>query len=187
MDYTRNIDKFCDDGFAGVSYNQILDVDNTAAIAVPLFDLADFKEYGKIDNSEEDALILLLIETAQRMCEQYVGMNFSARTVIATLNNANGGAYLPYGPIGAIDSITDFDGNAITSDGYKIIGTQFKQVVQPAYEYLQVTYTGGYATCPANLINATKAQALFLYENRGDSSVGMSPVASLILNPLKRI
>ncbi len=188
MDYNKNVDKYCYDGLGGVSYNQVLDIDNTADVLTELFTVTQFKdEYGKIDIADEDNLLSSLIIAARQMCEQHVGMNFIARQVVATLNNANGGVYLPYGPIGVITSVTDYDGNAIEATGYKIIGTQFKQVVDPTADYLQIIYTGGYAACPANLVNAVKAQTLFLYENRGDSSVGMSPLAQMILNPLKRI
>lgn len=186
MDYNRNADKFLED-VPGISFNQVLDVDNTAAVSAELFSVNQFKAfYGKIDNSDEDSLIESLIIAARRMCEQYVGMNFKARTVVATINNLNGGTYLPYGPVGTVASVTDIDGNAIESGNYKITGSQFKQIQWPTSDYLVVTYTGGYADCPNELLTAVKAQVLFLYENRGDSSVSMSPQAAMILNPLKR-
>lgn len=184
MDFNANADKIRDCA-VGVSYGQS-DVDNSAALGTPLFDLQIFKdEYGRIDTTEENALITLLIATAQRMCEQYTGINFTPRTVVATVNNFNGGAYLPYGPVGAIASVTDIDGNVITTDSYKLLGTDFKKVLWPLQELI-FTYTGGYTTCPPELVNAVKAQTLFLYENRGDGTVGMSPIASMILNPLRR-
>lgn len=185
MDYNRNVDKLTD-WPAGVSFNQVLDVDNGTASA--LFTVSDFKDqYGKVDNADEDILIALLIPAATKMCENYVGMNFTPRSVVAYINNLNGGTYLPYGPVGAIASVSDIDGNVLETGNYKITGIKFQQVQWPTTEYLVVTYTGGYTTCPQDLVNAVKAQTLFLYENRGDSSVGMSPLAMLILNPLKRI
>jgi len=187
MDYNANVDKieYCR---PGVSYGQASDIDNTATVASELFTVNEFRtEYGKIDTVEEDNLTTSLIIAARRMCEQYVGVNFIARTVTAVVNNFNGGAYLPYGPVGTISSVTDIDGNVIDTTGYKMLGTQFKKVLWPLQELI-FTYTAGYpqGQCPAELVNAVKAQTLFLFENRGDSSVGMSPVATLILNPLKR-
>lgn len=186
MDYNANADKV--DQLTGIlSYNQCIDIDNTASFGA-LMTLSEFKIYAKLDDiSLDDVLIVQLIAAAQRMCENYVGMNFAARTVIAIINNLNGGTYLPYGPVGTIASIADIEDNAITSGNYKIIGTQFKQVLWPTVDYLKVTYTGGYTTCPEYLVDAVRAQALYLYENRGDASTGMSPVAALILNPLKRL
>lgn len=185
MDFNRNVDKvdYC---LPGVSYNQVIDVENTLAVSAELFTVGDFKsEYAKIDTTEENGLIGSLITAARQMCEQYTGMNFIARTVTATINNNNGGAYLPYGPISTITSVTDIDGNAITTDGYKTLGNEFKKVLWPLQELI-FTYTGGYTTCPANLVNAVKAQTLFLYQNRGDENVGLSPEAQIILNPLRR-
>ncbi len=185
MDYNKNADKIADER-CSVSYNQVEDVDNSQPIGL-LFTVQQWKdEYGKVDTTEENALISSLITSAQRQCEQYIGVNFSARTVIATLNNGNGGAYLPYGPIGAVTSVTDIDGNVIDpTTGYKLLGSQFKKLLWPLGTVV-MTYTGGYVVCPDELINAVKAQVLFLYENRGDSQVGMSPVAAMILNPLRR-
>ena len=195
MDFNRNVDKL-EDYLGGVSYNQILDVNNTATVATELFTVSAFKsQYAKIDNSDEDTLIESLIIAARRMCENHVGINFIARTVIASINNLNGGTYLPFGPVGAIASVSDIDGNVLQSGNYKITGSQFKQVQWPTEDYLVITYTGGYATCPADLITAVKAQTLYLYENRGDvqvimnqqtGRVAISPIAQLILNPLIR-
>lgn len=186
MDYNRNVDKL-NDFPAGVSFNQILDVDNTATVSAELFSVNQFKlYYGKIDNSEEDNLIESLIIAARRMCEQYSGINFIDRTVIAYINNLNGGTYLPYGPVGTVSSVSDVDGNVLEAGNYKITGGQFKQIQWPTEDYLVVTYTGGYVDCPNDLLTAVKAQTLFLYENRGDTTVGMSPQAALILNPLIR-
>lgn len=187
MDFNANIDKIqtCS---PGVSYNQVEDVQNALAVSAELFDIGTLKsEYAKIDTTEENGLIGALITTARQMCEQYCGVNFVARTVVATINNYNGGAYLPYGPIGTITSVTDIDGNAIPTTGYKLLGNEFKKVLWPL-AVLVFTYTGGYTSgnCPANIVNAVKAQTLFLFENRGDSTVGISPIAQMILNPLRR-
>lgn len=187
MDFNANADKV-DELTGKLSFNQCLDVDNTAAFGADLFTVAEFKLYAKIDDfTTDDPLIGLMIGAAQRMCENHVGMNFRAREVTAIINNLNGGTYLPYGPVGAITSVHDIDGNEIASGNYRITGSQFKQVLLPTIDYLKVVYTGGYVTCPVDLVNAVKEQTLYLYENRGDSSTGISPIVAIILNPLKRI
>lgn len=184
MDFNANADKIktCR---TGVSYNQC-DVENSLWAGSELFTITEFKsDYAKIDTTDENNLISSLIVAARIMCEQYIGVNFIARPVVAIVNNLNGGTYLPYGPVGTISSVTDIDGNAIAATDYKTLGNEFKKILWPLTELI-VTYTGGYTVCPANLINAVKAQTLFLFENRGDSTIGMSPVAALILNPLRR-
>ena len=186
MDYNRNVDKY-DWDRTGVSFNQVLDVSNEAAVVTEPVSRAAFKLYAKIDSDDDDAVIDAIIPAARRMCENYSGINFVARVVTATINNLNGGTYLPYGPIGTVTAVTDVDNNAFTTDGgYQLSGTLFKQLLYPTIDNVTVTYTGGYATCPVDLVNAVKAQALFLYQNRGDSDLGLSPIAQMILNPLKR-
>lgn len=186
MDYNRNVDKLtgC---LPGVSYNQVMDVDNTAAVGVELFTIADFKsQFAKIDTDEEDILIGALITAARRMCEQWVGINFIAREVSAVLNNSNGGSYLPYGPVSGTITGADIDGTGVD---IVLSGNSFKQLRTPVIDWVQVIYTGGYpaGSCPAELITAVKMQALHMYENRGDVNVGLSTEAQIILNPLKRI
>jgi len=186
MDFYRNEDKLTDCN-TGLSFNQVLDVNNTAAVSAELFSVGQFKQhYGKIDTSDEDTLIEALITAARQMCENYVGMNFVPRAVTAIINNLNGGTYLPCGPIGAISSMSDQEGNVIASDSYRITGNQFKQVQWPTYDWLSITYTGGFTLCPEQLVTAVKEQTLWLYDNRGKEGVGLAPNAQMILNPLKR-
>ena len=193
MDYTRNIDYLYRENAwrvrSALSYSQSIDTSNEAAVATEPVLLADAKLYMKVESSDtvDDDLITAMITAARRMVESYTGMNMVAREVVAIINNKNGGVYLPYGPIGTITSIKDYDDTELTTDQYKVIGSQFKQIDWPCYEYLKVTYTGGYTTCPAELVNAIKAQVLFLYENRGDATVDLSPAVALILNPLRRV
>lgn len=189
MDYTRNEDYYYRNRFyntaKGPSYNQVLDIE----IEEPeseLFTIADFKEWGKIDSSVENSLILLLITAARQQCEKYTGVSFVSRQVQATINNANGGIFLPYGPVGQIYSVSDFDGNAITSTEYKLTGSLFKQLQYPTLSFITIIYDGGYTTCPENIVTAVKMQTLYLFENRGDENKGISPDVRFILNPLIR-
>lgn len=187
MDYTRNIDKIGDECAAGVSYSQVIDVDNTATV-VEFISLQNVKDWGKVENSSvDDDIITALITAARKMCEDYCNTNFVARTVTAFINNLNGGAFLPYGPIGVVSSVNDIDDNVIDSTGYKITGAQFKQVQWPRFEYLKITYTGGYTILPQVFYTAVKSQVLYLYENRGEGTSVISPVAMQILNPYRRV
>lgn len=180
MDYYRNADKL--EPFTGVSYNQVLDVQRAAVGSEPV-SLNDLKEWAKVDNSADDGILTALIIAAREMCEKYTGVNFVARTVTAHVNNFNGGVYLPYGPVGTITGLYDDDGNTIE---YEVRGTEFKAVTSPRTAFKAV-YTGGYSTTPEAFKTAIKAQALFLYENRGETELKMSPIAQAILYPYKRI
>lgn len=181
MDFYRNVDKLSD-LVQGVSYNQVLDVQRAVVTTEPV-SLNELKEWAKVDNSADDGILTALIIAAREMCEKYTGVNFVARTVTAHLNNINGGGYLPYGPVGAITGLYDSDNNSID---YETGGTSFKSVMSPKTTFKAI-YTGGYTTLPENLKTAIKCQALFLYENRGESDFKISPVAKAILDPYKRI
>ena len=180
MDYYRNADKL--EPVTGVSYNQVLDVQRAAVGTEPV-SLNDLKEWAKVDNSADDGILTALIIAAREMCEKYTGVNFVARTVTAHVNNFNGGIYLPYGPVGTITGLYDDDGNTID---YEVRGTEFKAVTSPRTAFKAI-YTGGYSTTPEAFKTAIKAQALFLYENRGETELKMSPIAQAILYPYKRI
>lgn len=180
MDYYRNADKL--EPVTGVSYNQVLDVQRAAVGSEPV-SLNDLKEWAKVDNSADDGILTALIIAAREMCEKYTGVNFVARTVTAHVNNFNGGVYLPYGPVGTITGLYDDDGGTID---YEVRGTEFKAVTSPRTAFKAV-YTGGYSTTPEVFKTAIKAQALFLYENRGETELKMSPIAQALLYPYKRI
>lgn len=182
MDYTRNEDKW-DTGIAGVSYGQATDVDNDADVIEPVT-LEAQKLFMKMDSdTTDDALITALIRAARRMCENFTNTNCFARTVTCTLNNDNGGTYLPYGPVRGDVTGTDEEGNSIS---VTTSGTKWKQLISPA-GLVNLSYTGGYVDCPDDFITAIKAQCLFLYENRGDGTTGMSPIAKMILAPISRV
>jgi len=119
--------------------------------------LNELKNYCKIAYSTDDALLTALITAARQVCENYSYVALAQREITAWINNFNGGTYLPYGPVGDIILVEDLDGN-------------------PAPDFLKV---------------AIMAQALYMYENRGDAQrdtlQGTSPVATLILNTIKRV
>jgi len=186
MDYYKNADKL-DSYILGVTYNQVSDIDRGTVTTEPVT-LNELKNYCKIAYSTDDALLTALITAARQVCENYSYVALAQREITAWINNFNGGTYLPYGPVGDIILVEDLDGNPVTD--YTTSGGQFKQILTP-FEPLVVTYEGGYSTTPDFLKVAIMAQALYMYENRGDAQrdtlQGTSPVATLILNTIKRV
>lgn len=185
MDFYKNIDKLSDR--LGVNYNQVLDVSLEAVVTEPVT-LNEMKDFAKVTGSEEDAILTALITAARDICEKFICQSLVQREVTAYIKNFNGGAYLPYGPVGTITDLY-VDDEAI---GYEVQGTQFKQILSPLGTFKAV-YQGGYATCPEIFKTAIKSQALYMFENRGDAgnfinsySTFMSPVAYTILTPYKR-
>ena len=170
MDYYKNADKW---QWQDVPlYNSVLGKPEFADDTQdePL-SLEDAKAWCKIDLDTDDSLLTALIVAARIMCETFTNIGFKQRTITAHINNADGGFVLPYGPASGDTTLQDgdlFDDNR---------GGQ------------TVTYTGGYADgqLPKDLLTALKAQVLFLYENRGESDLGLSPITQLILAPQRRV
>jgi len=187
MDYRRNEDYiYRGNGYAATLNNGLyngchnVNIDWGAAITEPVT-LNDFKLWGKIDTTEDNALISALITTSRMMCEQYCNTGFVSREIVADINNANGGFILPYGPVTSTPTAVDEDGNALT------LVYNFNQLQSPCCR-MTVSYTGGYSTLPEQYKTAIMEQCLFLYENRGDIAMSekLSPLVRTILNPLTR-
>ena len=172
MNYTTNYKEVC----TGLSYNQVLDVSRAAVDAEPVT-LTEVKEFAAIelDYAGVDAILTSLIITAREMCEKFTGKNFVRREVIATLNNGNGGVFLPYGPI-------DKDSLAVTDyDTPEFSGVDSVQMLYPIGERFTVTYLGGYNPLPNTIKTAILETVRYLYDNRSADNIGES--AMLLLKP----
>jgi uncharacterized phiE125 gp8 family phage protein len=148
--------------------------------------LADVKAYAKIDTGTVDDMILgYLITTARQQCEDFTGISIIPRTITAVLNNSCGGIFLPYCPFKSLTSITDQDGNILTTDDYQVSGTAFPQLIFPKWDRLTLIYDTGYANLPQEIKTAILQQTFYLYENRGESAVisRSGIVAELTLSP----
>lgn len=184
MDFYKNADKW--DSFIGpLSYNQITDY--TKGPVTEEITLSEVKEYCKVSNSSDDALLTALITAAREVCENYCNRSFGEREMIAWIDNHNGNTFLPFGPVISIEKVYDVEGVEITD--YKTKGSSFVQIIEPR-RILKVEYTAGQALEAVFRI-AIKSQILFMYENRGDAQLdtlqGTSPIAQVILNPYRRV
>lgn len=177
MDFNRNIDKVWDEPETDL-YDGVTSLtlgDGTEPVT-----LQEAKDWDKIDQDVDDDLITALITAARRMCEKFSGIGFISRTITASINNSNGGFQLPYGPVTVDPTATDENDNALE------VRYKFGQILSPRGR-MTVSYTAGYATLPEDLKTALKAQILFLYENRGESVIAVSPIAKMILEPLREV
>lgn len=185
MDYTRNEDYYRNywgygAELAGGLYNGCHNMAFSSEGSEPV-SLAEVLAWGKIDQNIDNSLLTALITTARIMCEQYTNTGLIARTIAADINNANGGFILPYGPVTSTPTAVDYNGDSLT------LVYNFSQLQTP-YGRMTVTYNAGYTTSniPEIYKTAIMQQTLFLYENRGDESAGVSPIAKQLLNPLIR-
>lgn len=167
-DYRYNFDRR-DRGYGcGASMNQIIDVifgEESSGDTQPLIALSEVKNFCKIDVSEDDALLLEIqlaaIEIIQDKCN--IGLRQQATTAI--LNNGNGGAFLPYGPVGDIVSVSVNDDQTPT-DQYRVEGLRWKQILEPRANRITIQYIGGYDVLPYKLKLALLQCIYYLYDER---------------------
>ncbi len=172
-----------------MEYNSVLDVVFSSESSTEPCTLAEVKSWAKVDLTDDDTLITELIKTARKQCEGFSGISLITRTVTAYIKNTAGDLELPYGPVVSFTSLTDVDGDAITSDNYILRGGGFKYLVEPYDDYLVAVYTTGFTTLPTQYKTGVLQQFTHLYENRGDNSQtdNLSDMAKQTLTPYRRV
>ena len=169
-----------------LSYNQVLDitdVEPSGGITEPVT-LSEAKNFCKIDVSDDDTLITMLLTACRLECEQLTNIGFVNRDVIVVQNNGNGGAFLPLGPNGDIATVQDADGNDLT---YVPSGTTWKQIISPRSERITITYNTGYETLSANLKLALLECIFYRYDERKVRENAHPPVYLDLLKQVARI
>jgi uncharacterized phiE125 gp8 family phage protein len=171
-------------------HNAVIDlifVDSSGASNEPIT-LAQVKDWLKIDVTDEDTLLTTLITVARQLCENYTGVSFVQRKVIAIVNNSLGSIMLPYGPVAEVTEVQDENGEVLTTDYYTIEGVEFKRLKLPKDSYVRVEYNAGYTVLPQHFKTSLLTQVAYLYEHRGDEYAGQfSPMALQLLKPYRRV
>jgi len=176
------------DETSGAAFNAVLDVSFSAESNVEPITRADAKRWLRVDDSYDDFIIDTLIIAAREICEKYLNHSIITRTVTAILNNSCGNIYLPYGPVKAITSVTDANGNILDADQFTATGARFVRIKDPLQDNLKIIYTAGYEDCPAQIKIGMLCQIAYMYENRGDDTglkSQLSPMAKSHLKPIK--
>ena len=148
------------------------------------------KNYLKVDETTDDALIAQIIKTARKMIETHASLTFHQRTV--TQKQTGGVEYidalrLPANTVSSITFARDFDSTPETLDAstYRLAGNRF---YHESREFIQgrdadgyvITYTAGMvadatpSTLKSDLKTAILRVAAFLYENRQEYATGWS-------------
>ncbi len=148
--------------------------------------LAEARAWLKVDVTDDDVLIEALITAARQACEGYVNLSFVTRTVTACLRNDLGNIRLPYGPVNAITSMADVDGNEAD---YTVTGETVKQITSPRSCYLKAVYTAGYAVLPKQFKTAVLMELTWMYQHRGDGTdlTQLSTEAKMILKQYRSV
>lgn len=169
MDYRRNEDKLCNRD-RPLGYNALLDIQIYEAddVTEPAT-LAEAKSHLRVDFTDDDAYITMLIKSCRAALEKFTGLSLVEKTITATINNARGGYELPYGPVIDVSGMRDSNDAAITSDDYTLSGIDHKRIDTPASGFVKVEYlTGYFDSIPVDLRLEILKMVAFEYENRGD-------------------
>jgi uncharacterized phiE125 gp8 family phage protein len=168
----------------GRRFNAVIDVQRVDGSEY--ITLTEVKTHLKVDFTDDDTYITMLITAARQVIEKYTGLALVPTTVTAILQNQVAPMELPVTPYVSGLAITDNNNEAATiaSDNYTLTGTS---LVQLTSNLITVTYSAGYtiSTLPTALKLAVLHEITWLYENRGDAEK-ISPSAKTFASQYKR-
>src|SRR5689334_25439253 len=106
-----------------MKYNDVIEVEVVTDITAEPVILAEVKQHlnlqfdtsGSYQFNDDDTKLNALITQCRDELEQYTGLSFAGKTLKAILRNECGNIEIPFGPVTAITSIKDIDGNALTA------------------------------------------------------------------------
>lgn len=171
----------------GLSYNCVYDIVDVEPSGGPVnepVELDDVKNFCKIDTTDDDDLIEILITACRLECEEITNVGFVQREIIVTQDNRNGGAYLPLGPIGTISSVKDELDNDLT---YTTSGATWKQLLTPTVDRIVLTYQAGYEVLPKDLRTCLLECIFFRYDERKVRENAYPPVYLESLKKYSRV
>ena len=159
-------------------------VDQDTIITVP-----DLKAHMRVTHTAEDTLISALRSAAISWVEEHCNIklgSYTARGYLPGFYNS----YIPIGPVTAVTEVkyqTTADTDYTTDLTTLVAGNWFTDTIsQPAriafrdypnvYEYaltpVVVSFTAGYSTVPAPVLQAIRLLVAHMYENRQEEIVG---------------
>lgn len=165
-----------------MKYNDVIDVQVTTDV-VSFADepatLAEIKRHlnlqfdtsGSFVFNDDDNNLTDIAKQSRELLELYTGVSMAVKNYKAILRNDCGDIEVPFGPITAISSVKDIDGNSLISGtSYVLRGNQFKWIESPLSCYIEVNFTAGYtpANIPLGLKRALLEQIAWNYVNAGD-------------------
>lgn len=132
---------------------------------------AQCKTHLRLDTDSEQTYIEDLIAAATSHAENALASSLMTQTITATYYVGED-MHLPRGPVIAITSVTDADGQVIGADDYDLtrIGNSDRILINVSHEHpVTVVYTAGYASAsaiPAEIRHAIQAHVATLYGHR---------------------
>jgi hypothetical protein len=119
---------------------------------------------GRELTASELARAEALLSSASARVRSYTGQQFTQDTTTARVRVNNGRITLPQRPVQTVETIADMDGNAVPFTWYAgasiVLGTNSYPPIHPIEaawyarfrEWVDVTYTHGYADIPADVV-----------------------------------
>lgn len=142
--------------------NLLLDTEIIQDYTTEPVSVATAKAYMKVNFTDDDTLIELLIKNARIWLENYTGKAYGTRSIKLTIEMTAGEWYDLPGPVQSLDSIDTGD-YAFCPD-YDIIGSQLRVYATGIYT---IFLTYGFTTIPEDAKNDILSITAYTYQNRG--------------------
>ena len=148
----------------------------TTTTAGDIVTLSTVKSWARVDTSDDDALLTLLIGAMEEMAEKYTGLSFRTKDITVEYESFGNDVILPYGPHTSVDAVrTKYQGAETTlgTGEYFVTGQDFKTlhlIESFTDQQLEVDLTVGYgaANVPDLIKVAILKAVLSNYEDRQD-------------------
>lgn len=158
----------------------------TSVVAGDVVTVAEAKQYGRIDISDDDNLIPVLLEAVIETAEKYTNLAFRQKEVTAEYQQYGNEIILPLQPVQTVNEVRRvYQGTAtvMSAGDYYVTGQEYKTLcVKDAYdgEQLQIDMTVGYgaSSVPPGIKLAILKAFVSAYEDRQDA-IGGTIVAQL--------
>jgi hypothetical protein len=136
--------------------------------------LENVKTYLGIVGSGDDAALTMVLAEADAMIKAYVGYNIEEATITDEYHSTDGEVQnfnVAYPPISSGDTVAvKYDGTVYDSTEYDVIYDRGIVVMNSApsqsVKLFSISYTGGYATIPADLLAVFRGLCNDLYKSR---------------------
>lgn len=138
----------------------------TIAPASRVIDYSTAATHCQLDDPQDREYVLSLIDAAtDELCHR-LQTSLVSRTLTARFYDGEP-IHLPMGPVQAITSVTDDDGDTITDNDLERVGNSDRLKINVPFAYpLTVVYTAGYATVPPRFKTILLAHVRSLYDYR---------------------
>lgn len=141
--------------------NEIISISITDGTVIEPVTLQEAKAWIRVDGTDDDLIIALLITQARMAVESYTCCSLVSKD-IECIANVDSLFELPHGPIDGTVKINDEDAEPSATTGtdfIKIVGVRGK---------VKLNYSVGYDPIPEQLKVAVLNEIAYRYQNRGD-------------------